>query len=144
MKNLSLGADFAELHYKLARKVHGVNSRGSFLPWHRLFIAAFEYQLRQINKNITLPFWDTGLDAESASDSTVVADLGGLPSEPGQCIPLGDLAAAKPDGNCIRRNSNPGVLRSLEEIASGQRIAIYTLYDITSQVLHGTVHVESA
>ncbi|KAJ3124053.1 hypothetical protein HK098_001429 [Nowakowskiella sp. JEL0407] len=142
----SIWADFAELHNDLANVVHGDNSNGIFLPWHRVFLAAYEYQLRKINPNITVPFWDSALDSESSRTSPVVIDFGGYgttsPQSSPACIIGGVMSRARPDGGCIRRKMPLGSFRSFEELESIQFTRSYATYVTQAEALHGTVHAE--
>ncbi|XP_052270922.1 putative tyrosinase-like protein tyr-3 isoform X2 [Dreissena polymorpha] len=48
-------------------RLHGTNTHlkhhgASFLPWHRVFIAAFEEKLREVDPDVSLPYWDYSMD----------------------------------------------------------------------------------
>ncbi|XP_052818780.1 putative tyrosinase-like protein tyr-3 [Mya arenaria] len=48
-------------------RVHGQNiplkHRGrAFLPWHRMLVVAFEEEMRKINPDVSLPYWDYTMD----------------------------------------------------------------------------------
>ncbi|KAH3823083.1 hypothetical protein DPMN_124881 [Dreissena polymorpha] len=52
-------AQFGRLHgVQMLRKHHGA----SFLPWHRVYIAAVEEKLREIDPEVSLPYWDYTMD----------------------------------------------------------------------------------
>ncbi|KAH3771304.1 hypothetical protein DPMN_172618 [Dreissena polymorpha] len=48
-------------------RLHGIqtlrkHSGASFLPWHRVFTAAVEEKLREIDPEVSLPYWDFTMD----------------------------------------------------------------------------------
>ncbi|KAH3824759.1 hypothetical protein DPMN_126612 [Dreissena polymorpha] len=52
-------ARFGRLHgAQILRKHHGA----SFLPWHRVFTAAVEEKLREIDPEVSMPYWDYTMD----------------------------------------------------------------------------------
>jgi tyrosinase len=48
-------SDAGSRHHSSNKLLSG--SRPAFLPWHRLFILAFERELQAINPTVTLPYW---------------------------------------------------------------------------------------
>ncbi|KAH3755414.1 hypothetical protein DPMN_190110 [Dreissena polymorpha] len=52
-------ARFGRIHgQQVLRKHHGA----SFLPWHRVFLAAVEEKLREVDPDVTLAYWDYSMD----------------------------------------------------------------------------------
>ncbi|XP_060569905.1 putative tyrosinase-like protein tyr-3 isoform X2 [Ruditapes philippinarum] len=50
---------FGRLHGNAILNVH----RGAaFLPWHRVFLAHFEQEMKKINPSVSLPYWDYTID----------------------------------------------------------------------------------
>src|SRR5206468_3778310 len=49
----------------------------AFLPWHREFLRRFEQDLRAIDSQVTLPYWDWTVDNSATSSLWDVAFLGG-------------------------------------------------------------------
>ncbi|XP_060569899.1 putative tyrosinase-like protein tyr-3 isoform X2 [Ruditapes philippinarum] len=52
---------FARLHGKAKLRAH---KGGAFLPWHRVFLAHFEQEMKKINPSVSLPYWDYTTDYE--------------------------------------------------------------------------------
>lgn len=52
----------AFIHHKYANAGR-IHQTASFLPWHRLFLRAFEYELQQIDPTVTVPYWDWTRDS---------------------------------------------------------------------------------
>ena len=46
----------AFLHHRYTNAVHDT---ALFLPWHRLFVRTFEYELQQIDPTVAVPYWDS-------------------------------------------------------------------------------------
>ncbi|XP_052818258.1 putative tyrosinase-like protein tyr-3 [Mya arenaria] len=44
----------------------------AFLPWHRVFLAAFEEEMRKIDPDVSLPYWDYTMDYYIPSPATSV------------------------------------------------------------------------
>lgn len=77
--------DYADYHADPNQDGTNGNSTGSgddsqihqdeeFLPWHRWFLLEFEWELKSINPDLTIPYWDwtgtsdpTGVTSESSS-----------------------------------------------------------------------------
>lgn len=56
----------------------GIHDQPFFLPWHRWYILALENLLRQIDCNITVPYWDWSLEPQTWQNSVVWAAQCGL------------------------------------------------------------------
>ncbi|XP_060569910.1 putative tyrosinase-like protein tyr-3 isoform X4 [Ruditapes philippinarum] len=52
---------FGRLHGKVKLRAH---KGGAFLPWHRVFLAHFEQEMKKINPTVSLPYWDYTIDFE--------------------------------------------------------------------------------
>ncbi|XP_053402662.1 uncharacterized protein LOC123550645 [Mercenaria mercenaria] len=57
---------FALVHRKGIR-LTGVHRGEAFLPWHRAFLALYEEALRQIDPDVSLPYWDSTIDYNMAT-----------------------------------------------------------------------------
>jgi tyrosinase len=55
---------FVDAHNRIIRLVHGTlpgadaHAPERFLPWHRLMVWAFERELRRIDPNVFIPYWE--------------------------------------------------------------------------------------
>eukprot|EP00835_Amoeboradix_gromovi_P000961 NODE_36_length_31474_cov_0.342438.p17 type:complete len:233 gc:universal NODE_36_length_31474_cov_0.342438:30153-29455(-) len=52
---------FAEIHHSFFSRFH---NNVYFMPWHRQFIYNFETEMRKIDANVTLPYWNWAKDAD--------------------------------------------------------------------------------
>ncbi|KAH3708433.1 putative tyrosinase-like protein tyr-3 [Dreissena polymorpha] len=52
-------ARFGRAHWTEVHRKHG---GAGFLPWHRVFTAALEEMLREVDPEVSLPYWDYSLD----------------------------------------------------------------------------------
>ncbi|XP_060569890.1 putative tyrosinase-like protein tyr-3 [Ruditapes philippinarum] len=52
---------FSRLHGKATLRAH---KGGAFLPWHRVFLAHLEQEMKKINPSVSLPYWDYTIDYE--------------------------------------------------------------------------------
>jgi hypothetical protein len=66
----------AFLHHQYTNVVHNA---AAFLPWHRLFLRTFEYELQQIDPSVAVPFWDWTQESQrlAAAPFWTGARLGG-------------------------------------------------------------------
>ena len=46
-----------------------IHQTASFLPWHRLFLRAYEYELQQIDPSVTVPYWDWTRDSQRLANA---------------------------------------------------------------------------
>ena len=56
----------------------GIHNQNFFLPWHRWYILALENLLRQIDCNITVPYWDWSMESQTWQNSILWAEECGL------------------------------------------------------------------
>ncbi|KAH3859077.1 hypothetical protein DPMN_101724 [Dreissena polymorpha] len=52
-------ARFGRLH---ATEVYQKHHGAAFLPWHRVYISALEEKLREVDPEVSLPYWDYSMD----------------------------------------------------------------------------------
>lgn len=142
--------DLAALHTEFVEEAHG----GSyFLPWHRLFLFLLESQLREIDPEVTLPYWNWSLERPTnAATSSVWNRLGHSSfsaGEPG-CLTDGPWAnwwTMHPEVHCLRRGftSGTGTWPPLESWANIRALinsdASYSRMATTIEALHGSTHV---
>jgi tyrosinase len=104
--------DIAYVHYKNIQAGH---SGSWFLPWHRIYMAAFEYILKtECGYQGALPYWDWSVDWQSLPRATVwSANAFGGSGDPrnGQCINNGYFSRYQchfaHDG-CVKRQLGNG------------------------------------
>lgn len=74
--SLSVYDEFVQRH---GEAFTGGHSHGgpAFLPWHRQFLLEFEDTLRQVNPNVTVPYWDFTVDNQATSSLWRPEFLGG-------------------------------------------------------------------
>ncbi|KAK3608053.1 hypothetical protein CHS0354_031041 [Potamilus streckersoni] len=58
---------FARLHSGIV--VNSAHGGPNFFGWHRVYLSLFEEALRRINRNITLPYWDSTMDFDMTNPS---------------------------------------------------------------------------
>eukprot|EP00118_Oscarella_pearsei_P010879 m.69217 g.69217 ORF g.69217 m.69217 type:complete len:667 (+) comp35586_c0_seq1:106-2106(+) len=89
----------------------GIHSQTYFLPWHRWFILQYENLLRRVSRNVTVPYWDWSLVAQTPFTSPIWGkenyNLGGNATSSDSCVRTGPFRArtfALPNGQCLERN----------------------------------------
>ncbi|KAK2032532.1 Di-copper centre-containing protein [Colletotrichum zoysiae] len=60
--------DFAYVHTKLDHQIHSV---AQFLPWHRLFVQAYENALHDCGFQGVMPYWEWSLDTADVTNSPI-------------------------------------------------------------------------
>lgn len=125
-------------------RMYGDSDRGerighrspSFLPWHRQFLLEFERALQEVDKTVSLPYWDW---TTSGSDSTLWAedfmgpdgtaeDNWGVRSGPfGQAGGAWPLTVRSDSAGYLRRNlgGTGQRLPTAREVDSVLRVAVY-------------------
>ncbi|EPZ35886.1 Di-copper centre-containing protein [Rozella allomycis CSF55] len=116
-----------------------------FLPWHRHFINKFEQELRKVNANVTLPYWDWSLDAAHPEKSPILSSKYMGSSSQGGCIPDGPFKNFTVKGNCVKRTFNPNPPKTITTFHStsllGELIRKnYTSYDEFRSAIEGSPH----
>lgn len=132
--------------------IHGINF---FLPWHRWYILALENLLRQINCQITVPYWDWSLEPLTWQNSIVWSAQCGLGGDGvaanGNAVGTGPFrqgvweltpSANNNNGGDLRRNFN-GQVPDCASIAETQRLGVGQFnawHPFISSTLHDSVH----
>ena len=133
----------------------GIHNQLFFLPWHRWYILALENLLRDIECNITVPYWDWSLESQTWQNSIVWAAQCGLggngdPSNNNH-VNSGEFrqgnwqltpSANGNTGGFLRRGFN-GVLPDCASVATTQRMGLAefdTWHTFVSSNLHDAVH----
>ncbi|KAJ8324127.1 hypothetical protein QVD99_008461 [Batrachochytrium dendrobatidis] len=101
-------ADFGWLHFQMMNTVH---QSASFLPWHRVFLHAYEVSLKtECNYKGFLPFWDWTVDSQAPERAPVWGDKAfgtdGDPSTDTHCLidgPFVNYTITVPETVCISR-----------------------------------------
>ena len=131
----------------------GIHQRPFFLPWHRWYILSLENLLRQIDCNVTVPYWDWSLEPQTWQNSIVWAAQCGLggDGDPNNNDYVSDgvyrqanwqLTPSAATSNFLRRRFN-GVLPDCASVAMIQRSGLAefnTWHDFVSSNLHDSVH----
>ncbi|KAJ1551729.1 hypothetical protein HK096_002892 [Nowakowskiella sp. JEL0078] len=137
-------------HSDIGTETHMTNF---FLPWHRYFIYMFEKRLQLIDKDVVLPYFDWTIDSHNVSHSSVWEDFGGGGIEIGNeknpsygCItrgPYAGITGELPQHDCIKRQSRPGILPSVDLYAH-LTLAYddYVSFRERMEVAHNIVHAE--
>ncbi|KAI9596305.1 hypothetical protein BDF19DRAFT_438716 [Syncephalis fuscata] len=84
-----------------------------FLPWHRLFIRSFEYQLQRIDPSVMLPYWDWSVTSQAPDNDIIFSPtwFGGNGRKSDGCVMDGQLARWRthfPQPYCLQRRFNGG------------------------------------
>ncbi|XP_052248138.1 tyrosinase-like protein [Dreissena polymorpha] len=61
---------FANLHRGIVTT--SAHRGPNFLGWHRVYLALFEEAIRRINRQVSLPYWDTTLDFDMVNPATTI------------------------------------------------------------------------
>ncbi|KAL7753342.1 hypothetical protein RI367_001117 [Sorochytrium milnesiophthora] len=122
--NISAYENFAYTHVKYWSTPHG---DPRFLPWHRVMLAMYEDQLRQIDPTVVIPYWGWDEDSNSPEQSPVFnADLYGSSDPQKQCIPDGPfrfgtfVSGSQPD-NAINMKQEYCVARGFNKADHASR-----------------------
>jgi hypothetical protein len=130
--------------------LHGVpdmlcpNQSPIFLPWHRVYITAFENALREIDATVTLPYWDWTSQASFAS---------GLPpshtdrtfTDGGRTLPNPLLSGPVEDRSRTTSRGGGRPLQALSSFARSVGLAMdsttYQSFNQRIEAPHGSIHV---
>ncbi|KAK3082730.1 hypothetical protein FSP39_003639 [Pinctada imbricata] len=131
--------EIASIHHSgiVARAAHG---GPAFLPWHRLYLMILEDALREVEPDVTIPYWDINLDfnmqwriLSSVIWSSEFAGNGGTPVSTG---PFADWG--------LRRNIGAETFErpfSNTDLANLFNMFGTTEFSIGLESLHNTAHV---
>jgi tyrosinase len=112
-----------ELHYQ-----HGSER---FLPWHRVFLRAFEQALQTVHPDVTIPYWDWA----DPKEETFPAWLAGYTPTVTMPSPLAPVAVTR----------SPGTAADLATLASNLPTiladATFAPFTASLESVHGGVHV---
>jgi tyrosinase len=99
---LSLQDRFTKIHLDNASIAHNT---AHFLPWHRWFTFLYEEELRKIDPQVTIPYWDWTFDSQRPLRSPLFLPdyLGIKTGKAGDC----DWVVSFPRKHCLVRNYNP-------------------------------------
>ena len=132
----------------------GIHAQPSFLPWHRWYILAIENLLRQIDCNITVPYWNWSLEPLTWQNSIVWAaqcGLGGNGVRSNDYVSTGIFrqnnwqltpSTNSDTGGFLERSYN-GNVPDCAAVATIQRLGIAefnTWHNFVSSNLHDAVH----
>lgn len=91
-------------HYNLQFSVHGC---AQFLPFHNTFLYDLETELHKYNSNITLPYWNWTLYADSPFNDPSLNFFGDFYDKRiNNCVTTGNFANWTFNGNCFKREFN--------------------------------------
>ncbi|KAJ1679507.1 hypothetical protein EV182_001905 [Spiromyces aspiralis] len=141
----------SKIHHDYYHRLHGYTE---FFSWHRRAIIDFEHQMRAINPNITMPYWDAVRDFYDPASSIVLSGKylgsnGGV-KKTGGCVTDGVQANwhfEYPYSHCFTHTWDNGQYihpwHSPEFIASVLQIAddLNSFREIIEMTLHREVHV---
>ncbi|RKP26900.1 hypothetical protein SYNPS1DRAFT_13502, partial [Syncephalis pseudoplumigaleata] len=79
---------YAKLHNDAQGEAHGTPN---FLPWHRVMLARFENDIRRIDPEFVLPYWDWSIDSQMPDQSPIFTEryFGGNGQGARMCIGSG-------------------------------------------------------
>jgi tyrosinase len=107
--------EWAIFHRSHFEKSHGVDN---FLLWHHKFLWDVETEMRKVNPDTVLPYWDWTYDAAKPADSIVMKEDWFGPATSG-CVTTGNFAGLRitsPAPDCLQRDFKNGTWLSREEL----------------------------
>ena len=138
-----------QTHFNFTQEAHGGSQ---FLPWHREYLFQVECLLRQINSDVTIPYWDWSNDISDLAVAPVWRRVGGarrgpspIPNQPfrgwSSSVTAQHLVARDFDSGVSQSISaslnNEAALRNLVSDASRS----FSDFSATLEGIHGTIHV---
>lgn len=130
--------------------MHGIPRRlcphGSplFLPWHRVYVNAFEEALRSIDANVTLPYWDWTSQA-SLSGGMAAAHTDAQFNDAGVTRRNYLLAGPIEDRSRLTRRFGGSDLQRLRSIAQAANLAMnrgtFLSFSQAMEAPHGSLHI---
>lgn len=101
---ISVWDSLTKTHLEFMHFAHG---KSRFFPWHRAYVLVLERKLREINPNISIPYWDWTYDWEAPLKSPIFSERRGfevlLGDEKGDCR----YPRAFRHPHCLRRVYDP-------------------------------------
>ncbi|ORX81815.1 Di-copper centre-containing protein [Basidiobolus meristosporus CBS 931.73] len=123
----------------------------AFFPWHRKYLLNFEDALREIDPDVTVPYWDWTLDSQAPEASPIFTWFGGNGEGEDNCLKSGPFAnwrTSVPEQKCLQRQFDlqNGLISPLqspellhEDIATSKNYS--TLQTVIEMGTHSLVHV---
>lgn len=114
-----------EVHTRYTDEAHG---GCYFLPWHRLFLLQVENELRRIDSNIAMPYWDWTRDSEDPAMSAIWSEnhIGGAKySSPIPNGPFAYISSDVPHWHHVTREFDAGVSRSMGPLVRWSSLESY-------------------
>ncbi|KAJ3050265.1 hypothetical protein HK102_012325 [Quaeritorhiza haematococci] len=139
----NLYEEFVAVHWNHKGESHGLPA---FLPWHRVFLRRFEQALQEINPDITLPWWDTGLDSQEPHKSSILSSqYFGSNGDPfTHCVVDGAFAnwnRSLPQEGCLQRHFDGGsIVRPFYGPEALDQICRLDSYDAFRRGIEGPAH----
>ncbi len=143
--------DLAILHTEFVQEAHG---GAYFLPWHRLFLFLYESLLREIDPEVTIPYWNWSLENTNNAAMSNIWDRFGRSwssQQNPQCIQNGPWSgwwSQHPNNHCVQRgftSDASGTFPPLESWTNignliSSNIGFHT-FTTTVEAIHGSAHV---
>lgn len=112
---------------------NGAHRGPAFLPWHRAYLKAVENDLQQIDKSITIPYWDWVADSKLPDPKSAPIwdkDFMGGDGNPSNTniVETGAFSYSNGNWNIVMDEAGPELRRSLGRFKAGN-ISIDTLPD---------------
>ncbi|ORX95341.1 Di-copper centre-containing protein [Basidiobolus meristosporus CBS 931.73] len=100
----------ANIHAQVFELIH---NNPMFFPWHRKFLYDFEVAIREVDPEVTIPYWDWSLDSQDPQDSVAFSWFGGNGRKVDRCIdgPFQNWTIVDPTINarrCLKREFSNG------------------------------------
>jgi tyrosinase len=136
--------EFARIHAESFPRIHVAQH---FFTWHRYFLWEVESELRRVNPNVVIPYWDWTYDAANPAQSVVMRSDWFGPATQSGCVRQGNFANFQlryPRNHCLDRKFNRTATWTsrgvLNQILRNSR-SYNDLYNAINIIPHGIVHV---